>query len=101
MPRVKKAEREAVAEALMQAQDNLEEASEQAIQALDQVRMQHVSKAANRPYVVLMQVEGQSMVYTFGPYTSKAQATRARDKLVSPGPGQARSVVQRLIEVPE
>lgn len=101
MPRVKKAEREAVAAALMAAQDDLDTAAEEAIQALDLVRSEYLSKAANRPYVVLMHQEGYPMVYTYGPYATHAQAVRAREQLACPGPVPCTGWVQRLVEVPE
>ena len=100
MPRIKKAEREAVEAALMHAQDDLKAASEGAIEALDSVRMQHLSKPGNRPYVILMQQEGQPLVYTYGPYETLAQAQKAQRGLACPGPAPCRSVIQRLIVVP-
>lgn len=101
MPRIKKAEREAVEAALMHAQDDLKSAAEGAIEALDSVRMQHLSKPANRPYVILMKQEGQPLVYTYGPYETLAQAERARKGLACPGPAPCGSVIQRLVVVPE
>lgn len=111
MARIKKADREAVVAALLDPKsiddvddDTLEEvsgAAERAVEALDAVRASHLAKASNRPYVVLMQLEGGSMVFTYGPYETMAKAKRAQGNLVSPGPGEARSVIRRLIEVPE
>ena len=111
LARIKKADREAVVAALLDPKsiddvddDTLEEvsgAAERAVEALDAVRASHLAKASNRPYVVLMQLEGESMVFTYGPYETMAKAKRAQGNLVSPGPGEARSVIRRLIEVPE
>jgi len=110
MGRVKKAEREAVMAALVHPQDisdvdddtleDLQIAAERAIEALTETRTQHLSKAANRPWVVLMQQKGQPIVHTYGPYDSQAQATKARDALACPGPQPCWSQVQKLYEVP-
>ena len=99
MGRVKKAEREAVEAALLSAQDDLSEASEQAIQALDAVRQESLTKDANRPYVVLMQQKGQPIVHTYGPYATHAQASRAVKDLACPGPDPCYSAIQKLREV--
>jgi hypothetical protein len=111
MARVKKAEREAVMAALIHPQDisdiededileDLKSAAERAIQALTQARMQHTSKAANRPWVVLMQQKGQPLVHTYGPYDTQAQAHKALYELACPGPQPCHSQVQKLYEVP-
>ena len=112
MPRTKKAEREAVMAALIHPQDisdldededileDLKSAAERAIQALTEARTQHTSKAANRPWVVLIQQKGQPLVHTYGPYETQAQAHKALQGLVCPGPQPCWSQVQRLYEVP-
>lgn len=111
MPRVKKAEREAVMAALVHPQDlsdiddedtleDLKSAAERAVQALTQERMQHTSKAANRPWVVLMRQEGQPLVHTYGPYETQAKAHKALHGLACPGPQPCHSKVQKLYEVP-
>ena len=110
MARIKKAEREAVMAALIHPKDisdvdedtlkDLETAAERAIQALTQARMQHTSKAANRPWVVLMHQKGQPLVYTYGPYDTQAQAHKALSGLACPGPQPCHSQVQKLYEVP-
>ena len=110
MARAKKAEREAVMTALVHPQsisdldedtlDELSGAAERAVQALTEARSQHTSKAANRPWVVLMQQKGQPLVHTYGPYDSQAQATKAQRALSCPGPQPCHSQVQKLYEVP-
>ena len=110
MARIKKAEREAVMAALVHPQsisdldedtkDELSGAAERAIQALTEARMQHTSKAANRPWVVLLRQEGQPRVYTYGPYDTQAQAQSALKGLACPGPQPCHSKVQKLYEVP-
>ncbi len=111
MARTKKHEREAVMAALIHPQDvsdiddeatleDLTAAAERAIQALTGARMQHTSKAANRPWVVLMQQKGQPLVHTYGPYDTQAQAHKALYELVCPGPQPCHSQVQKLYEVP-
>jgi len=80
--------------------EDLQTASERAIQALTEARTQHTSKAANRPWVVLMQQKGQPLVHTYGPYETQAQAHKALYELVCPGPQPCWTQVQRLYEVP-
>jgi len=98
MPRVKKAEREAVAAALQQDHDSVDEAAEAAIRAVDEQRAEYLSKPQNRPYVILAQAH-PGLVYSFGPYPTEAQAKRALKGLVSPGPEPMMARVQRLMEV--
>ena len=110
MPRTKKHEREAVMAALIHPQDisdvdddtleDLKSAAERAIQALTETRDSHTSKAANRPWVVLMQQRGQPLVHTYGPYATQAQAHKALTGLACPGPQPCHSQVQKLYEVP-
>jgi len=83
MARVKKAEREAVVAALMQEHEDAAAAAEAAINALDELRAQEMTKTANRPFAILMQKKG-GPIYTFGPYPTEAKATRALGALVSP-----------------
>ena len=114
MPRTKKHEREAVMAALIHPKsisdldededegvlEDLKSAAERAIQALTEARTQHTSKAANRPWVVLMQQKGQPLVHTYGPYETQAQAHKALYELACPGPQPCWSQVQKLYEVP-
>ena len=110
MPRTKKHEREAVMAALIHPQDiedvdddtleDLKSAAERAIQALTEARASHTSKAANRPWVVLMHQKGQPLVHTYGPYDTQAQAHKALYELACPGPQPCHSQVQKLYEVP-
>lgn len=99
MPRVKKAEREAVVNALDDGHDSADEAAQAAIIALDALREQELAKSANRPWVVLAQIRGQSNVYTYGPYPTESRAQRALKSLSSPGPEPMVARVQKLFEV--
>ena len=84
MPRIKKAEREAVITALTVVHDTVDDAAEAAIIALDAVREHDMTKTSNRPWCVLMQAKKGGLIYTFGPYPTESKASKAVKEMCSP-----------------